>query len=66
MLGELSFSATFLGVPGLIYTVDRATDLSGPWELGFANLTTATNGSFGFSDSNFPPVTQRFYRVRYP
>ncbi len=66
LVDEFSFHATFLGVPGLIYTVDRATNLSGPWELDFTNLTATTNGTFGFSDSNTLPATQRFYRVRYP
>jgi len=60
------YSATFLGVPGLVYSLDRATDLAGPWELGFTNLAAGTNGLFGISGPILPAPAQQFYRVRYP
>lgn len=64
--GDGSFSASFEGVPGLRYVVDRATDVTGPWDLGFTNLTAGTNGFFEFTDPNSPAAPHRFYRVRYP
>ena len=64
--GDGSFTASFVGVPGLIYTVDRTIDLTGPWELGFTNLMAGTNGVFLIDDPNQPVAAQRFYRARYP
>jgi len=66
VLGDGSFSTSFQGVPGLRYVVDRATNVIGPWELGFTNLTAGTNGMFEFNDPNTPPQPRRFYRTRYP
>ncbi len=64
ILPDRTFSANFLGVPGLTYTVDRATDLSGPWNLNFTNVTADTNGAFTIYDLD--PAQIGFYRTRYP
>ena len=61
-----TFSATFQGVPGLRYVVDRATNLTGPWELGFTNLVAAPEGLFELWDPNSLPQQRRFYRTHYP
>jgi len=51
----------FAGVPGWSYTVQRATDLSGPW-LNVHTVTAPTTGVFVFTDNN-PPSTIAFYRL---
>lgn len=66
VLPDGSFSAAFSGVPGLQYTVDRATNVTGPWELGYTNVVAAPNGAMQFIDPNTPAPPQRFYRTRYP
>ncbi len=59
------FSAWFEGASGLSYIIDRATNVAGPWESGFTNLTADANGLFGFTDSTTAQL-QRFYRARRP
>lgn len=59
------FLATFAGIPGLTYTVDRATNAAGPWNF-FTNVTASTNGVIAIDDPNDPPEPVRFYRTRYP
>ena len=41
------FTAAFEGAEGLVYVIDRATTLAGPWQLGFTNATAGTNGLSG-------------------
>ena len=65
-LDDGAFVASFQGVPGLRYAVDRATNVDGPWELDFTNATAAPNGLFEIADPNQPPAPQRFYRTHYP
>jgi pectate lyase len=60
------FRASYSGVPLLTYSIDRATDLPGPWTLGYTNLTADTNGLFELIDTDGTPATQRFYRTHYP
>ncbi len=59
------FQASYLGNPNLTYTIDRSTNLAGPWELGYTNITADTNGLFQVIDPNNPPAAMRFYRARY-
>lgn len=66
LLADGSFSAWFQAVPGLRYVVDRATNLAGPWELGFTNLSASTNGLLEIIDPTTPAQPLRFYRTRYP
>jgi hypothetical protein len=66
LLSNGTFTADFMGVAGLTYSVDRATNIDGPWDLGFTNLTADTNGVFSLHDPNPPAAEQRFYRARYP
>jgi hypothetical protein len=65
VLEDGSFVASFEGVPGLRYVVDRATNISGLWELGFTNLTAGTNGIFELNDPD-ASQPQRYYRTHYP
>ena len=53
---------TFSGVPGYVYEVERADNLSGPWS---PMLTTNAppNGLWLFEDQN-PPQPTAFYRTR--
>jgi hypothetical protein len=60
-----SFTADFQAVPGLIYSVDRSPDLTGPWQPGFTNIQAATNGILTLADPS-PALPQRFYRIHYP
>ena len=64
-LSNGTFAADFEGVAGLSYSADRATNLSGPWEIAITNVPAGTNGLFRITDAaaNSP---QRFYRVHYP
>jgi hypothetical protein len=64
ILSDGTFTAEFLGVPGLTYSIDRATNLSGPWDLNFTNLTADTNGAFTLHDPS--AAAPAFYRTRYP
>jgi len=59
------FQSAYVGVPNLIYTVDRATNLAGPWQLGFTNIMAGTNGQFQVIAPNSPPAPSMFYRARY-
>ena len=54
------FQASYLGNPNLTYTIDRSTNLAGPWELGFTNITADTNGLFQVIDPNNPAAAMRF------
>jgi hypothetical protein len=65
-----NFVVSFAGIPGLTYTIEAASDLSGPWTK-VANMTAPTTdqglgvGVFQFTE----PVngnSTRFYRTVYP
>lgn len=60
------FHAEFTGSAGVTYQIDRATSASGPWEVGFTNLTANASGVFDLEDPNPGPTTTRFYRVATP
>jgi hypothetical protein len=60
------FQVSYTGVPNLTYSVDRATNLAGSWQLNYTNLTADTNGLFQLMDSNNPPAPVQFYRTHYP
>jgi len=58
------YSVSFAGISGRSYTLQRATNLSGPW----TTLGSVTVGSYGigmYDDTNSPPVSA-FYRTIYP
>jgi hypothetical protein len=61
-----SLHASFSGVPNLTYSIDRATDLLGPWEVPYTNVTAGTNGVLDFVDPDTTPSSRRFYRLNYP
>ncbi len=61
-----TFHSTFAGNPNLTYAVDRATNVTGPWQLNYTNIVAGTNGVFELIDPNNPPAIQRFYRSHYP
>jgi autotransporter-associated beta strand protein len=56
---------TFAGVPGLSYTVQRATDALFTQNVtDMQTFTAPVNGVFQFTDNN-PPTPQAFYRLRW-
>ncbi len=57
-------SATYAGVANYPYTIDRATNVAGPWTLGFTNITSDASGIFKLIATNSPPAG--FFRARYP
>jgi pectate lyase len=60
------FHVRFAGVPNQPYVVDRASDILGPWELGFTNLISGPSGLFELFDTASHSLSARFYRVRFP
>jgi len=60
------FHVLFAGASNQLYVVDRAANVLGPWQLGFTNLTSGSNGLFDLFDASSPVLSARFYRVRYP
>jgi hypothetical protein len=60
-----AFHVGFAGIPNFTYRVDRATNPSGPWEIGFTNLTAGTNGLFEVVDPD-TSAPQRYYRTVFP
>ena len=65
-----NFVVSFTGIPGLTYTIEAASNLSGPWEK-VANITAPTTdqgqgvGVFQFTEPANGNAT-RFYRTIYP
>ena len=59
------FQVGYSGVAGYLYTVERATNILGPWQV-FTNIAADVNGLFQIDDANTPPEPMRFYRVNYP
>jgi len=59
------FHVLFSGASNQLYVIDRGTSVLGPWQLGYTNLTSASNGLFDLLDAS-PVLSARFYRVRYP
>jgi len=60
-----TFRVTFAGIPGYTYTVETASDPTGPWSF----LKTATAGAYGLfevTDTPSLPVSARYYRTVYP
>jgi autotransporter-associated beta strand protein len=60
--GSGTFSVTFAGIPGVVYGIERAPTVTGPW----TRITTATAGAKGLftvTDAATPPS---FYRTVYP
>jgi hypothetical protein len=60
-----TFSVTFAGIPNLTYTVQYATDPSGPWTF-LGTATAGTNGLFEVTDTQSLPPPARYYRTVYP
>jgi hypothetical protein len=56
---------TFAGIPGYSYSIQIATNVSGPWSF-FTNATAGTNDLFQLIDTESPPPPQRYYRATYP
>jgi hypothetical protein len=55
---------SFLGLPNLTYTLQRSTNVSGPW-IAIGPVPTAATGLGVFTDTN-PPPSSAFYRTTYP
>ena len=58
------FQVGFMGLPGYPYTVQRATNVSGPW-LILGTVTTDSTGLGSYTDTNAPPAGA-YYRTTYP
>ena len=62
--GNGGYLLSFNGTPGFSYRLQRATEITGPWN----NLDTQTapaSGLVEYHDTN-PPNTQAFYRAVQP
>jgi hypothetical protein len=62
--GPDGVTVRFAGSPGLTYSVQRASTLSGPW-ITIVTVTVADDGVGASLDPN-PPANEAFYRVSYP
>ena len=60
------FHVFFQGTSNLTYAIDRASNVSGPWELAFTNVTADALGHFELIDSENAGLAARFYRTRLP
>jgi len=58
------YQVSFLGIPNLTYTVQRATNVSGPW-ITLGPVTAGSTGLATFADTNALPGSA-FYRTTYP
>jgi hypothetical protein len=58
------YQVSFLGIPNLTYTLQRATSVSGPW-VTLGPVTANSIGLATFADTNAPPGNA-FYRTTYP
>jgi hypothetical protein len=54
----------FVGVPGYLYTLQRASNVSGPW-TSLGPVPADANGLGTFTDTD-PPPGSAFYRTTYP
>jgi hypothetical protein len=62
--GPNSVSVNFAGSPGLTYSLQRASAITGPW-TSLATVTAGDLGS-GFYLDPKPPAGTAFYRITYP
>jgi N-acetylneuraminic acid mutarotase len=64
LLGLGDDAIIFAGVPGLTYTLQRASAVAGPW----TNIATVTVGGAGIGTYLDPskPAGSAFYRITYP
>jgi len=58
------YQVGFAGVPGRSYTLQRASNVNGPWQT-IATVVCGANGRASYTDTNAPPVSA-FYRTIYP
>ena len=57
-------TVSFVGSPGLTYTLQRKPAITGPWTT-IATLTVGDGGIGSYLDVN-PLVGNAFYRITYP
>jgi hypothetical protein len=60
-----TFRVTFAGIPDVTYTIQYASDPSGPWSY-LKTVTAGTNGLFEVNDTPEPPVPARYYQTVFP
>jgi large repetitive protein len=65
VLVDNQFQVGFAGIPNLSYSVQMATNVSGPWTY-FTNVRADALGRFGVVATNDPPAALRFFRTSYP
>jgi hypothetical protein len=58
------FHVRFAGTSNHLFTIDRAGNSAGPWQMGYTNLTSDANGKFELFDLVSPIAASGFYRVR--
>jgi hypothetical protein len=58
------FEISFAGIPGRIYSLQRATNVGGPW-ITISPVPAGTSGLGTFTDTN-PPPNNAYYRTTYP
>jgi Alginate lyase/Immunoglobulin domain len=66
LLNDGTFQCRFEGTPNLTYAMDRATNLSGPWEIAYTNIVAGTNGLFELRTATDPGEPAVFFRAHYP
>jgi hypothetical protein len=54
----------FAGTSNHPFTIDRAANSAGPWQMGYTNLTSDANGNFELLDPVSSTTAVGFYRVR--
>lgn len=59
-----TFSASFIGKPGMKWSIQRAPSVSGPWN-GIGSLTPNSSGLGQLTDTN-SPAQRSFYRMVFP
>jgi hypothetical protein len=60
-----TFSVTFAGIPGFVYTVQWAPTVTGAWSF-LQSATSGPDGLFQVTDTPEPPPPSRYYRTVYP
>jgi autotransporter-associated beta strand protein len=63
--GSGTFSVTFAGIPGYVYTVQWAPTVTGEWSF-LKSATSGPDGLFEVLDTPDPVPPSRYYRTVYP
>jgi len=58
------YQVNFAGIPGRTYSLQRATNVLGPWEF-LASIKAGADGIGTYADTN-APLPNAYYRSIYP